>query len=416
MQILSDVSLRRRLVVTLAECDELESFVEMIKQSFDVTLCQNADECLEVMRDRLFSVSAVIIDIDMAGADDYAFLRTASSERGLDTMPVLVATLHSVSDADAKCLEMGAVEIIRPPFHPLIVANRVENAIRLVRSTTFAEIERMLCELPSMVFLKDVDGRYVFSTQYHQYQQKDNPNWTIQGKTDLEIRDDTENAIAAMEADQEIIRTGKGTSYVIDFIDENGCKKSMQLIKQPVFDDDGNVAGIIALGNDVTENEMLKRELQTRALTDDLTGMGNHRAFEEYIEEACAGSDFPIAVISADCDNLKKVNDTYGHIAGDRYIVIAAGILKAAMPEGSRLFRTGGDEFIVLVPGLEKQEALKIVSAMQARESSFKMIDPGIGVSFGVAVAECGDQLNETLIEADRRMYADKAARKRGRS
>ena len=77
MQILSDVSLRRRLVVTLAECDELESFVEMIKQSFDVTLCQNADECLEVMRDRLFSVSAVIIDIDMAEADDYAFLRTA---------------------------------------------------------------------------------------------------------------------------------------------------------------------------------------------------------------------------------------------------------------------------------------------------------------------------------------------------
>ena len=218
-----------------------------------------------------------------------------------------------------------------------------------------------------------------------------------------------------MEADQEIIRSGKGTSYVISFTDEYGKPKSMQLIKEPIFDDDGNATGIIAIGNDVTENEMLKQELQIRALTDAMTGLGNHRAFEEYVEKACQSAELPLSVISADCDNLKKVNDTFGHQIGDDYITLAASVLKETVPEGCTLFRTGGDEFIVFLPGMPERRAQEIVEAMRGRAGDFAWIDSNVGMSYGLAVAESLEDVPAAVIEADRRMYADKIARKRGR-
>ena len=77
--------------------------------------------------------------------------------------------------------------------------------------------KKILKEIPSNIFFKDTECRYVFSTHYWRHLQgADDPSWDIAGKTDLEIRKDKENAKLAMEQDREIIRTGKGTSYVIE--------------------------------------------------------------------------------------------------------------------------------------------------------------------------------------------------------
>ena len=417
MEILRDASSKRTVAAALVDSEGGRQFREALAVVYDVVSCKDADDCLRVMRERPFYLSAVIIDVDMARANDYAFLRTVSSDSMLATVPVIVVASRDMNEADMECLNVGALDVLVPPYYPLVIWRRIENAIRIVRSTTFAEIEKMLCELPSMIFAKDADGRYVFSTQAQGERFKINdPDWTIRGKTDLDIREDRENALKAMEADREIIRTGKGTSYVIEFTDELGKQKFMQLIKQPLFDDEGNTTGIIALGNDVTENERLKRELRKSALTDGLTGLGNHRAFEEHMDAVRAGNEFPMAIISADCDNLKKVNDTYGHAIGDKYICLASGILKDMMPEGCTLFRTGGDEFIAFLPRTTEAQALDIVEAMRARDSEFEEIDENVGMSYGVSEANAPEEVLPALIEADHLMYADKTFRRRGRA
>lgn len=139
---------------------------------------------------------------------------------------------------------------------------------RAEEALTLEQVERMLKELPSCIFLKDKEGRYVFSTQYWDHlDTQGDPNWTIRGKTDLDIRKDKENAKKAMEADKHILETGEGADYIIEE-DHDGEKEFLQLIKRPVYDEDGNIDGIISLINNVTEYQLLKIELEKQLKTD----------------------------------------------------------------------------------------------------------------------------------------------------
>ncbi len=383
-----------------------------LAHAFNLVRCSTGDEALDILNERFNALSAAVIAVGLASADDCAFLKAFTAERAFDTIPMLITTATTPDARCAQCLDEGAVDIIELPCVEQVLHRRIDNAIQLKRSATFYEIESMLRRLPSMIFLKDAEGRYVFSTQYwHHLDTGGDPKWTIRGKTDVDIRKDRENAIKAMEADKEIIRTGKGTSYTIE-INADGVQDFVQLIKEPVFDENGNVTGIIALGNDVTESELMKRKLARYALIDELTGVGNRRAFNEYIEEIPSCDNFPIAVISADLDCLKKVNDTLGHLVGDEYIHMVALILQGGVPDDAPVFRTGGDEFVVFVPNTTAEEAEALVKKMRHTATFFKLHMSEAIVSYGVACIESPDDVREAIDEADQRMYAEKASHK----
>ena len=97
----------------------------------------------------------------------------------------------------------------------------------------------------------------------------------------------------------EILRTGKGTNYIIEER-ADGISEYLELIKRPVFDDDGNVTGIIALINDVTEQQLLKMSLEEKAMKDELTGAYNRYYFDSYISSLERNQKMPVAFISAD--------------------------------------------------------------------------------------------------------------------
>jgi diguanylate cyclase (GGDEF)-like protein len=350
-------------------------------------------------------------------ADDFKILRTASDDPLASTVPIIIATVREPTDEDLRCFEEGAVDFMMKPYRRTIVKKRIENAIHVKSDQAFHEVETMLRQLPSNIFLKDAQGRYVFATHYwHHLEMGDDPNWTIRGKTDLEIRKDRDNAIKAMQSDMEVVRTGEGTNYIIE-INVDGIQEFLELIKRPVFDLDGNVTGVIVLANDVTEKELLKRELQRRAHTDELTGLGNHRSFSEFLEEIPHSKDFPIAVISADCDMLKLVNDSLGHQVGDHYIRMVAAEFATALPKNARAFRTGGDEFMAFLPGTTKEQADEIVSVVQDQCEFFELKGQGSGVSCGTSLIESpSDNLLSVIGEADRAMYANKKKRKKERA
>lgn len=405
---------RRTVLAALEDCALFDDACRDIERSFDVVRCTTAEQALEIMNDRFHDLSATVISSGWAGQDDCAFLRAVVRERCFDTIPVVVMSEGKAGEEHVRCLEEGAVDVVEVPCHPDILIRRIENAIQLRRSATFYEIESMLHVLPSMIFLKDADGRYVFSTQYwHHLDMGDDPKWTIRGKTDIDIRKDKENAIAAMEADKEIIRTGKGTSYVIE-INADGIQDFIQLIKEPVFDDKGNVTGIIALGNNVTESEQMRRMLERYARIDDLTGLGNRRAFNEFVQGIPEREDFPIAVISADCDNLKIVNDTFGHALGDEYLQLTALCLRSVIPDRQLAFRVGGDEFVAFAPNATAEQAAEFVEATSLKTLLFREAYPEAVVSYGVAVIESPDDDIQAILDlADKRMYAEKARHKR---
>ncbi len=128
----------------------------------------------------------------------------------------------------------------------------------LSKSIDFESFANIIETIPSNIFFKDTDLKYRFST--HHWSQVNDEN--IIGKTDLDIRRDKENAYTAMETDRNIIRSGVGCKYVIKS-DLDGVISYLELIKEPVFSEDGKVIGIVGLANDVTEKYLLEHEVKS---------------------------------------------------------------------------------------------------------------------------------------------------------
>lgn len=271
-------------------------------------------------------------------------------------------------------------------------------------------VERMLKSLPSNIYFKDMEGKYVFCTHYwnHINTPENDPTWTIRGKYDIDIRKDKGNAIKAMEEDQRIFATKKGTSYEIKF-DENGQTEYMQLIKNPVFDDNGNMIGIVGLINDITRTKLLEDKLERMATLDSLTGVGNRSYMDIWIEKNKNLDIYPLTVIVCDCNGLKRINDHYGHLIGDRYIIKAAEALMTCKPENASVIRAGGDEFMVFMPNTSEAEAAQYMEKVQDHISNIHIFDETLSIAMGSSTTtDISKRLEDLISLADKAMYIQK--------
>lgn len=156
--------------------------------------------------------------------------------------------------------------------------------------------------------------------------------------------------------------------------------------------------------------ESLQR-LQTEAATDPLTGLGNRRAFERALRDSLQAG--PCLLISTDLDGLKRVNDTEGHPRGDALLRAFASALRVTFQPGGLVFRLGGDEFMVIVPGVPAV-AWALGGVVRAARSVQQAGFGGASASAGVARAPDEAQTAGELIDlSDARMYDMKAARRR---
>ncbi|MGQ4877033.1 HDOD domain-containing protein [Billgrantia sp. LNSP4103-1] len=169
------------------------------------------------------------------------------------------------------------------------------------------------------------------------------------------------------------------------------------------------------------ELERLRREqkeLELKAKLDPLTRLYNRDHLETTLREALEESrrdETPLSVIFVDLDHFKEVNDRFGHEAGDRVLIELAGILRQVMEEnGIHVGRYGGDEFVLILPGHDTQEARSLAECLRARFASQNLAnDSGLQVtaSFGLATLETGttgQDIESLLRAADRGMYRSK--------
>lgn len=156
-------------------------------------------------------------------------------------------------------------------------------------------------------------------------------------------------------------------------------------------------------------------ELSRRAGRDPLTGAMNRRALEERTARGVPGrrrTDEPLSVIVADLDNLKELNDALGHSAGDDALRITAEVLRAAVRDTDTVARTGGDEFVVLLPGTSAHQARAIAERLHSAAQSRLAAFGDTGLSVGVAGDEgaAGKSFATLWREADELMYEAKRA------
>lgn len=388
-------------------CEEL---CRILESEYDIVIVKDMKAAEDILKQDQKNVNALLINADLQ-EDIYKAVKFLKDSKKLISIPILIFAGENTPADSFTCLGDGVFDCICKPYNSKIVKNRIANAIAFMDSMTFYGIESILKQLPSNIFLKDNECRYIFATKYwHHLNKPDDPDWTIRGKTDPEIRKDKQNAIAANKKDMEIIETGKGTTYTIE-INEDGIQEFFQVIKQPLFNEEGFVTGIIGLINNVTEYELLKKKLREQAITDSLTGLYNRAYLDEFIS-TCDNNCYPISIISADCDGLKEINDTYGHTAGDEYIKAAVSLFKMVLPQESIMFRMGGDEFILLLPSTSREAAMIIAKQLKDKEKLFHIAERQLSVSFGVsAMNSKTDNFHMCVAESDRNMYIDKKSK-----
>ena len=397
--------------------------IEKLSNAFTVYTVDNEEDAYRFLIQRTANISAVLLDLDLARQSNFSFVDKISMDKLFTSIPVIALSPRLPNQKDVDCLKHGFTELLTPPNEWELLEKRIKNAIRAKDSLTFSEIERMLKQLPSNIFLKDTEGKYVFATHYWRHLTHDDPNWTIRGKTDLDIRKDKHNAKIAMEADKKILTTGQGTDYIIE---ENydGVQEFLQLIKRPTYDEKGNINGIIALINDVTKQHLLELELEKRSKTDPLTGLLNKGATEELIRMMLLNyykdnkENSKCALIMIDIDKFKEINDTLGHAKGDRVLAAIGNIIKESFKGKDVAGRIGGDEFMVFLRDIEiKENALLMAERLEKQTAKLIMrpeINSYVSLSIGIAILpDHGKTFEDLYAAADKALYYVK---KRGRA
>jgi diguanylate cyclase (GGDEF)-like protein len=155
---------------------------------------------------------------------------------------------------------------------------------------------------------------------------------------------------------------------------------------------------------------------ELRAATDRLTGLPNQRAVQDTLKRMVAQASrtiTPLTAILLDLDHFKEINDLFGHDRGDEVLAAAGDVLRTAVRESDFVGRYGGEEFLLLLPSTEGEDALRVAEAARAAISAIHVagIDRPITASAGVATLplDAGDSVS-LFRAADRALYAAKAS------
>jgi two-component system, cell cycle response regulator len=168
------------------------------------------------------------------------------------------------------------------------------------------------------------------------------------------------------------------------------------------------------------ENAGLFAELQRSAITDSLTGASNTRFFHEVLGRETARADrytTPLSLLMIDIDTFKLVNDTFGHVVGNKVITQIANTLKLTVRNTDFVFRCGGDEFGVVLPGTTLDGAMRVAEKILQKVESAKILESlgysgPVTVSIGLSEYHRGSHFETLVAEADQALYASKRSSK----
>jgi diguanylate cyclase (GGDEF)-like protein/PAS domain S-box-containing protein len=192
---------------------------------------------------------------------------------------------------------------------------------------------------------------------------------------------------------------------------KNGTVLRARLSGRGVSDEHGNFDGYEIIAVDITEQRALEEQLRHQALSDSLTGLGNHRRLFDVLQaEICRSkrTEREFSLLLLDLDGLKAVNDRFGHLTGDRALCRLAQTLGDCCRSMDTAARQGGDEFALVLPETGAAAATLVarrISDLLARDAE----EPTLSVSVGVAsYPKDADTIGTLLYAADRALYAVK--------
>jgi diguanylate cyclase (GGDEF)-like protein/PAS domain S-box-containing protein len=398
----------------------------LARQDWDIVTASSGMEALGLMLD--VEVDLVLLDVQMPGMDGFEVARLMRGSHRTRLTPIIFLTANEQSrDAVHRGYASGAVDYLFKPFDPNVLKPKVQallehQANRRALQKLSRELEAarafnasVLANVAEGILVVDESGLISFA----------NPAiCRLLGMTDGELRG-TQLLNYVKEPSQcEWADSGfyhhyrrADTYRVHDAIlrSPEGRQIPVALSCAPLpVEQKAMVLSIL----DMSVVRDLCSQLEKQAITDALTGLLNRRGFYQTVEGLLLRNEHSgkfLVVLYMDLDGFKQVNDSLGHDAGDQVLLWVAEQLKDSLRPYDVLARMGGDEFVVVIEGLDfPEDAAKVAEKLIERVSVRRHVDgieATLGASIGIAVyPDCGLNLDALLRAADVAMYEAKRA------
>lgn len=418
---------------------------------FDVLTASNGPEALaQLGRGR---VDVVLLDVMMPGMDGFEVCRRIKADARTQHVPVVMVTALDQTADRVQGLQAGADDFLTKPVDDIALITRVKNLSRLkiltdelvMRAATGEQLGLM--DLDPTKRALDEAGRVLLV--------EDQPRWAdrfavaLSREHDVDVEPDPQQALFHVaENDYDLLMVSLSLAHADGL---RLCSQARSLDRTRhlpilVMVEPGDVPRLVRaldLGvNDylvrpIDRNEMMARvrtqvrrkryqdvlrtkldETVEQALTDPLTGLHNRRYMETHLRNLLAEarqSHKPLAVLVADIDHFKQVNDVHGHDNGDAVLKQFAERVRQQTRTIDLACRMGGEEFLIIMPDTDRTSAMAVAERLRHGISAapFRLATGGdmidVTASLGVSVLESRQDTVESLIKrADQALYAAK--------
>lgn len=263
--------------------------------------------------------------------------------------------------------------------------------------------------VPEAIFYKDKNCKYIgYNKAFEEVYTKMGIT-EILGKTDMDILKDNKAAIQFTNQDKVIMENKKSMHFQYSFNTINIDSRSEESIKTPIINEEGIVIGLVGISRDITKNKQLEEKLRYLSEIDILTGLYNRNCFEEKIKELNHASFHPLGIIMGDVNGLKLLNDTLGHLEGDKLLKSISKVLKSVCKESGYVFRWGGDEFIILVPNCDEIKCERLIKNIQKecknQEYEYMQLSIALGENVKYNIDE---DIYESIKKVEEKVYRQK--------
>ena len=274
------------------------------------------------------------------------------------------------------------------------------------------------------IYFKDKDSKFIWNNYMHANQLGVIKPEELVGKSDSDFFP-KEFADKARQIELEIMRTGKPVLNIEESLGEDDDIRYYIASKYPLYNNNNEIVGTWGISRDITEQKKLELQLERSyhkmellARVDDLSGLYNRRYFYETLEKYSSlyerrtdGSTFAVLVI--DVDDITHINDMYGQQNGDIVLKSVAELMVSNVRKQDTCFRTGGDEFALVLLDTDKVSAVGISKKLVEKIANEPVILDGkretITVSAGLAVFDPNDpDLSALLSKAERKLNKSK--------
>ena len=419
---------------------------------FNVTTATCGSEALTACEAASFDI--VLLDVMMPDLDGFEVCRRLKANPATHHIPVVMVTALDQPSDRVRGLEAGADDFLTKPLEEMALISRVKNLVRMKMLTDElrARVETsrgMGLEDPIVVAAAapSTDAKVLIVDDRGSSAAKMRTHLDAEQRSDVES-DPNQAIITASEGDYETVLVSLAMRNY-DALRLCSQLRSLERTRNvPIIaivdpDDDARLTRALELGvNDYVKRPVDPNELIARvrtqvkrkryadclredvqqtirlAVTDPLTGLHNRRYLESHLRTLIGHALItakPLAVLAVDVDHFKLVNDTHGHEAGDRVLKQLAARIRSHVRDADLPCRSGGEEFVIVMPDAEVGIAEGVAERLRAAVESvpFSIDDEGgtisVTISAGLAAVHHPFDSMETLLRrADRALYSAK--------